>query len=116
VRTDPGHLTAAAYATPTIRERHRHRFEFNNKYSKADEGGPAIAGKNPQRNLVKSWKSRSPVVCGRAVPPEFQSKSPQGAPALPRVVKAAIARRKNRKSGSSAYSSLPEAHPVSLGE
>lgn len=37
-----------------IKERHRHRYEFNNKYREAlEEKGFVFSGKNPQRNLVE---------------------------------------------------------------
>jgi CTP synthase len=47
-------LAFAAYKTPTIWERHRHRFEFNNEYRAQVEGkGMVVSGVNPQRDLVE---------------------------------------------------------------
>lgn len=43
-----------AYAKKTIFERHRHRYEFNNEYSKSfEENGMTFSGKNPNKNLVE---------------------------------------------------------------
>jgi len=43
-----------AYAKKTIFERHRHRYEFNNEYSKSfEENGMTFSGKNPKKNLVE---------------------------------------------------------------
>lgn len=43
-----------AYGTEHIEERHRHRYEFNNKYrSELEKNGMKIAGINKRRNLVE---------------------------------------------------------------
>ncbi|MBN2225148.1 MAG: CTP synthase [Deltaproteobacteria bacterium] len=47
-------LAFSAYKSPTIWERHRHRFEFNNEYRTEIEGkGMVVSGVNPQRDLVE---------------------------------------------------------------
>jgi CTP synthase len=47
-------LAFSAYKNTTIWERHRHRFEFNNKYRTEVEGkGMVVSGVNPQRDLVE---------------------------------------------------------------
>ncbi len=53
-RLTPGSLAHQAYAADEIRERHRHRYEFNNKYRQmfADHG-MAVSGVNPGSNLVE---------------------------------------------------------------
>lgn len=44
-----------AYKTECIRERHRHRYEFNNKYREGfEEKGMKCVGINPQENLVEA--------------------------------------------------------------
>jgi CTP synthase len=49
-----GSLAYKAYKTPTIWERHRHRFEFNNKYrAEVEKKGMVISGVNPARDLVE---------------------------------------------------------------
>ncbi|MGI6116546.1 MULTISPECIES: CTP synthase [unclassified Clostridium] len=49
-----GTKARAAYGQDDIRERHRHRYEFNNDYrDQFEAGGMRISGVNPGRNLVE---------------------------------------------------------------
>ena len=49
-----GSLAAKAYGTLDIRERHRHRFEFNEHYRKAfEDAGMQCVGENPGSHLVE---------------------------------------------------------------
>ncbi|TFH94359.1 CTP synthase [Porphyromonas levii] len=49
-----GSKVAQAYGKLDIRERHRHRYEFNSKYEQAfEEAGFALTGKNPDSGLVE---------------------------------------------------------------
>ena len=49
-----GTKTYAAYGVPHISERHRHRYEFNNKFKKDFEShGLKVAGINEKRDLVE---------------------------------------------------------------
>ena len=54
-RLKPGTVAAAAYDNkPLIHERHRHRYEFNNKYrDEMEKAGLVVSGINPERNLVE---------------------------------------------------------------
>ena len=46
---------AEAYGTEFIRERHRHRFEFNSQYREAfEKAGMACVGENPDTGLVET--------------------------------------------------------------
>lgn len=50
----PGCKTAEAYGTTTVRERHRHRFEFNEAYrQRFEEAGMQCVGENPETHLVE---------------------------------------------------------------
>ena len=51
----PGTVAAAAYDNQSmISERHRHRYEFNNKFrQEMEDHGLVISGINPDRNLVE---------------------------------------------------------------
>lgn len=50
----PDSITARAYGKTEIRERHRHRFEFNNKYrERLEAAGMECVGVNPETNLVE---------------------------------------------------------------
>ena len=47
-------LVASAYGKTDIRERHRHRFEFNDDYrSRFEEAGMKCVGENPDTHLVE---------------------------------------------------------------
>lgn len=61
---------------PTISERHRHRYELNNKYrSQLEKCGLTIAGVNPERDLVEIIEIKNhPFFVGTQFHPEFQSR------------------------------------------
>ncbi|MGL4982100.1 MAG: CTP synthase, partial [Treponemataceae bacterium] len=49
-----GSLAKKAYGEPLINERHRHRYEFNNKYKEAfEKSSLLLSGINTERNLVE---------------------------------------------------------------
>ncbi len=49
----PGSKAAEAYGTEMVRERHRHRFEFNDAYrARFEEAGMICSGENPDRKSV----------------------------------------------------------------
>ena len=49
-----GRIPAKAYGTLDVRERHRHRFEFNNEYREMFEAnGMKCVGENPETHLVE---------------------------------------------------------------
>ncbi|MDE7465737.1 MAG: CTP synthase [Muribaculaceae bacterium] len=53
-RLKPGSIPAEAYGTEMVRERHRHRFEFNHEYRRAfEEAGMKCVGENPETGLVE---------------------------------------------------------------
>ena len=53
-KVQPGTKTEAAYGTLEISERHRHRYEFNNKYrQELQDAGLVIAGTLPDDSLVE---------------------------------------------------------------
>lgn len=64
-----------SYKKNFITERHRHRFEFNNKYRKIFESnGMIFSGINPQKNLVEIVELKGhPWFVGVQYHPEFQS-------------------------------------------
>lgn len=50
----PDSITASAYGSTDIKERHRHRFEFNNDYrSRFEAAGMRCVGENPATHLVE---------------------------------------------------------------
>jgi CTP synthase len=66
----------AAYGSDTIQERHRHRYEFNNRYrEELEKAGLRIAGINPERDLVEIVEiAEHPWFVAVQFHPEFKSK------------------------------------------
>jgi CTP synthase len=76
----PGTKAHAAYAAPTISERHRHRFEFNNAYKdEYEKAGFLFSGRWENGGLCEIAEIPDhPWMLGVQYHPEFQSK-----PSLP---------------------------------
>ena len=93
-----GTRAAAAYGVSEVRERHRHRFEFNNAYrEQLEAAGLRIAGTNPQRNLVEIVEvPNHPWYVGVQFHPEFQSKPREAHPLFAAFIGAALRRRTGR--------------------
>lgn len=72
----PGSKAARAYGTDMILERHRHRFEFNNKYRhQLEAAGLVISGQSPDGRLVEIVELRDhPWYVGTQFHPEFLSR------------------------------------------
>lgn len=71
----PGTKAYQAYGKDEVLERHRHRYEFNNKYRQAmEEAGVVFSGINTERNLVEIAELRDhPFMVGTQAHPEFMS-------------------------------------------
>ena len=71
----PGTLAHKIYNTDEISERHRHRYEFNNKYlSDFEDAGMIASGKNPQTGLVEIVELQNhPFFIGVQYHPELKS-------------------------------------------
>lgn len=67
--------TYNAYQQETVFERHRHRYEFNNKYAaQFEKAGMHLVGINKQNNLVEIVELENhPFFVGVQFHPEFQS-------------------------------------------
>lgn len=91
-----GSKTREAYGSESVRERHRHRYEFNNKYCEAfEKKGFSIVGVNPKRNLVEILELKDhPWYIGVQFHPEFLSKPNQPHPLFAGFIGAAIANKK----------------------
>jgi CTP synthase len=70
-----GTLAAQAYGKTEIQERHRHRYEFNNKYLEAfEKAGMIASGINPDSNLVEIMELKGhPWFLGTQFHPELKS-------------------------------------------
>ncbi len=93
---EAGSKAALAYKNTLIQERHRHRFEFNNKY-KADfeNAGMSCVGHNPDTGLVEVVEIPSlKWFVGVQYHPEYNSTVLKPNPLFIGFVKAAIANQK----------------------
>ena len=86
-----------AYGVADIHERHRHRYEFNNKYRDSlKESGLCIAGVNPERDLVEIVEiPEHPWYVGVQFHPEFQSKPNAAHPLFANFIAAALKYKKS---------------------
>jgi CTP synthase len=82
---------ASIYPDDEIEERHRHRFEFNNRYLESYERkGMVAAGINPQKNLVEIIELKNhPWFVGVQFHPEFRSTVAEPHPLFIHFIKAA---------------------------
>lgn len=88
-----------AYGKASISERHRHRYEFNNKYKEALEAaGMVAAGINPDTNLVEIVEVKGhPWFVGVQYHPEYKSTVINPHPLFVDFVKAALNYQKNKQ-------------------
>src|SRR3989338_8451113 len=84
-----------AYGRESVHERHRHRYEFNNKYKvKMETNGLIISGTSPNGRLVEIVElADHPWFLGCQFHPEFRSKPDQAHPLFRDFVKASLARK-----------------------
>lgn len=92
-----GTIAAHAYKTDMVKERHRHRYEVNNKLlPRLEKKGLIISGINPKRKLVEIAElANHPFFLGVQFHPEFLSRPLSPHPLFREFIKAAI---KNKKS------------------
>ena len=83
------------YDSPMIKERHRHRYEFNNDYKDIlVENGLIIAGINPERNLVEIIEIEDhPYFVACQFHPEFTSRPNRSHPLFQGLITAAHNRK-----------------------
>lgn len=87
-----------AYGKPKITERHRHRYEFNNKYLKEfEEKGMLASGKNPDKGLVEIIELKDhPWFVGTQFHPEYKSTVLNPHPLFVRFIKAVSDNKRNK--------------------
>jgi CTP synthase len=87
-----GSLAAGAYRLGAVGERHRHRYEFNNRYLDVfGQGGVCFSGLNTERNLVEIVELKGhPWFVGVQFHPELKSRPDAPHPLFREFVKAAI--------------------------
>ena len=81
-----------AYERQEIQERHRHRYEFNNRYrEQLEKAGLHIAGVNPERDLVEIIEiMEHPWFVAVQFHPEFKSKPNAAHPLFANFIAAAL--------------------------
>ncbi len=91
-----GTKAAAAYGVPSVDERHRHRFEFNNAYrDQFQKAGMVFSGLSPDGKLVEIAElADHPYMVGSQFHPEFLSRPMRPHPLFVGLVKAAKERSK----------------------
>jgi CTP synthase len=94
-----GSLAEKLYGTVHISERHRHRYEFNNKYlEQFEKAGMKATGRNPDNNLVEITEIPAhPFFIGVQFHPELKSTVDNPHPLFVGLVKAAIEHKKQPK-------------------
>lgn len=75
-KIEPGTISKRAYSKDNISERHRHRYEVNNRYRKQlEENGLVVAGKNLAKDLVEIIEIKNhPFFVGVQFHPELKSR------------------------------------------
>lgn len=87
----PNTLAAAAYGKLNISERHRHRYEFNNKFRQTlSDSGMVFSGNSPDGELAELIElTDHPWFVGCQFHPEFKSRPMQPHPLFRDFIKAA---------------------------
>lgn len=80
------------YQKDAIIERHRHRYEFNNKYKETlEQEGMVFAGQNPKRGLMEIMELPDhPYFIGVQFHPEFTSRPNRAHPLFRGLIEAAL--------------------------
>ena len=87
-----GSLAASLYGGLSIRERHRHRYEFNSEYlDEFEKNGMMATGRNPETGLVEIVELPShPFFIGSQFHPEYKSTPENPHPLFKGLVAAAL--------------------------
>lgn len=99
-KLEPESIARRAYDADVVSERHRHRFEVNNRYrARLEEAGLSCSGVSPDARLVEIVElSEHPFFVASQFHPEFQSRPTDPAPLFREFVRAAVAHRDHRRS------------------
>lgn len=85
----PGTTLEKAYGLNQIKERHRHRYEFNNDYrEEMESSGLVICGTSPDDKLVESVEVEDHFHIGVQFHPEFKSRPNKPSPLFVEFLKA----------------------------
>jgi len=95
----PGSMAAAIYGAELVFERHRHRYEVNNRYrSRLEQAGLVCSAESPDGRLVEMIELPGhPLWTGTQAHPEFKSRPDRPHPLFSALVGAALARAEGRR-------------------
>jgi CTP synthase len=95
----PGSKAAAIYGAELIFERHRHRYEVNNRYrSRLEQAGLVCSAESPDGRLVEMIELPGhPLWTGTQAHPEFKSRPDRPHPLFSALVGAALGRAEGRR-------------------
>jgi CTP synthase len=100
-RLKPGTLARELYGKDVVSERHRHRYEFNNRYrTQLEDAGLVIAGKSMDDTLVEVVelsRDQHPWFLACQAHPEFLSTPRDGHPLFIGFIRAARERKAGTK-------------------
>ena len=94
-RIVPNTRMAECYGSELIRERHRHRYEFNNDFREAlTEAGLVLSGTSPDGTIVETVElADNPFFVGVQFHPEFKSRPNRPHPLFRGFISAALGQR-----------------------
>ncbi|HZJ25993.1 MAG TPA: CTP synthase, partial [Acidimicrobiia bacterium] len=96
----PDTVVGRAYGSEVVYERHRHRYEVNNRYrARLEEAGLVCSGTSPDDRLVEFIElpeSEHPFFAGTQAHPEFKSRPDRAHPLFAAFVAAAHRRAEGR--------------------
>ncbi|MEX2121610.1 MAG: CTP synthase [Pirellulales bacterium] len=112
-RLDPASKAAACYGETIVRERHRHRYEFNNVYRQQFAAhGMSVAGASPDDSLVEIIElAGHPWFVAVQFHPEFKSKPTAPQPLFAGFIAAAIDRHASRAERAKELELIPDSDP-----
>ena len=100
-KLQPGSIVASVYEAETSFERHRHRYEVNNKYrDQISAAGLIFSGTSPDGHLVEYVelpRETHPYYVATQAHPEFLSRPTKAHPLFKGLVQAALARQAEAK-------------------
>ena len=113
-RLKEGTLAREIFDVPEVQERHRHRYEVNQKYlSRLQEGGLVVSGLSPDGKFVEMVELPGhPWFLGCQFHPEYQSKPTDPHPLFVSYIGAALAERLRRAEPQSSAEPHSSAEPA----
>lgn len=113
----PKTKTREAYGKNSVKERHRHRYEFNNKYmERLRKAGLIVSGVNPQQNLVEIVELEDhPWFVGTQFHPEFLSRPLTPHPLFLGFIEAAINKQQAAKKSQAGKTKKKAQKPTKKG-